>query len=86
MKVLLTGATGYIGRGLKKRLLEDGTLQVRLFVRNKRKIRDKYKEQVEIFEGSTFDKESLRKALKGIDVAYYLIHSMGTKGDFKELI
>jgi len=40
---------------------------------------------VEIFEGSTFDKESLRKALEGIDVAYYLIHSMGTKGDFKEL-
>ena len=85
MKVLLTGATGYIGRGLKKRLLEDETLQVRLFVRNKRKIRDKYKERVEIFEGSTFDRESLRKALEGIDVAYYLIHSMGTKGDFKEL-
>jgi len=85
MKVLLTGATGYIGRGLKKRLLEDEALHLRLFVRNKKKIRDKFKERVEIFEGSTFDKESLRKALEGIDVAYYLIHSMGTKGDFKEL-
>jgi uncharacterized protein YbjT (DUF2867 family) len=40
---------------------------------------------VEIFEGSTFDTESLRKALEGIDVAYYLIHSMGTKGDFAKL-
>ena len=85
MKVLLTGATGYIGRGLKKRLLEDETLQLRLFVRNERKTQEKYKERVEIFEGSTFDRESLRKALDGIDVAYYLIHSMGTKGDFREL-
>jgi uncharacterized protein YbjT (DUF2867 family) len=85
MKVLLTGATGYIGRGLKKRLLEDETLQVRLFVRNRSKIRDKHKERVEIFEGSTFDRESLRKALEGIDVAYYLIHSMGAKGDFRQL-
>ena len=85
MKVLLTGATGYIGRGLKKRFLADETLQLRLFVRNERKIRDKYKERVEIFEGNTFDRDSLRKALEGIDVAYYLIHSMGTKGDFREL-
>jgi uncharacterized protein YbjT (DUF2867 family) len=85
MKVLLTGATGYIGRRLKERLLEDKNLQLRLFVRNERKIRDKYRDQVEIFEGSTFDTESLRKALEGIDVAYYLIHSMGTKGDFEKL-
>jgi len=63
MKVLLTGATGYIGRGLKKRLLEDETLQLRLFFRNERKIQDKYKERVEIFEGSTFDRESLLEAL-----------------------
>ena len=85
MKVLLTGATGYIGRRLKERLLEDESLQLRLFVRNERKIRDKHRDRVEIFEGSTFDRESLRKALEGIDIAYYLIHSMGTKGDFREL-
>jgi len=85
MKVLLTGATGYIGRRLKERLLEDKSLQLRLFVRNERKIQDKYRDRMEIFEGSTFDRESLRKALEGIDVAYYLIHSMGTKGDFREL-
>ena len=83
--MLLTGATGYIGRRLKERLLEDKSLQLRLFVRNERKIQDKYRDRMEIFEGSTFDRESLRKALEGIDVAYYLIHSMGTKGDFREL-
>lgn len=85
MKVLLTGATGYIGRGLKERLLEDENIQLRLFVRNEKKVRDINRGRLEIFEGSTFDKESLRKALKGVDVAYYLIHSMGARGDFEEL-
>jgi uncharacterized protein YbjT (DUF2867 family) len=85
MKILLTGATGYIGRRLKQRLLQDENVQLRLFVRNKKKVRDPYKSQLEIVEGSTFDKESLLRALKGIDVAYYLIHSMGAKGDFKKL-
>jgi len=85
MKILLTGATGYIGRRLKVRLLQDESLDLRLFVRNEKKVRDKYKHRLEISEGSTFDKQSLHKALKGIDVAYYLIHSMGAKSDFKKL-
>ncbi len=85
MKVLLTGATGYIGRRLKERLLEDKNLQLRLFVRNEKKVRNKYRDRLEIFEGSTFDKKSLQKALEGINVAYYLIHSMGTGGYFKKL-
>jgi uncharacterized protein YbjT (DUF2867 family) len=85
MKVLLTGATGYIGRRLKEKLLEEENIRLRLFVRNKRKVREKYKDQLEIYEGDTFHVESLQQALEGIDVAYYLIHSMGAKGDFKEL-
>ncbi|UCC39702.1 MAG: SDR family oxidoreductase [Candidatus Aminicenantes bacterium] len=85
MKVLLTGATGYIGRRLKERLIEDENIQLRLFVRNERKVRDKYRDQLEIYEGSTFDRESLRKALEAVDVAYYLIHSMGARGDFEKL-
>jgi len=85
MKVLLTGSTGYIGRRLKEKLLEDKNVQLRLFVRNKRKIRDKYKDRIEIYEGDTFHTASLHEALEGIEVAYYLIHSMGAKGDFKEL-
>jgi len=83
--VLLTGATGYIGRRLKERLLEDENIRLRLFVRNEKKIRDKYRDRLEIFEGSTFDRESLRRALEGADVAYYLIHSMGARGDFEKL-
>ncbi len=86
MKVLLTGATGYIGRRLKVRLLDDDSVELRLFVRNVKKIRDVSRKKVEIFDGSSFDRDSLRAALRGIDVAYYLIHSMGaSKGDFREL-
>ncbi|MBD3414970.1 MAG: DUF2867 domain-containing protein [Candidatus Aminicenantes bacterium] len=85
MKILLTGATGYIGRRLKEKLLQDPEVQLRLFVRNEKKVRGQFRAQMEISEGSTFDKKSLGNALRGIEVAYYLIHSMGAKGDFKKL-
>jgi uncharacterized protein YbjT (DUF2867 family) len=85
MNILLTGATGYIGRRLKERLLEDEKVRLRLFVRNAKKVRDKYRDRVEIFEGNTLDRESLKDALKSMDVAYYLVHSMGAKADFEHL-
>lgn len=85
MKVLLTGATGYIGRRLLERLLEDKNVRLRLLVRNPDKVRSSARSRVEVFEGSTFDKDSLSRALQGIDTAYYLIHSMAAKGNFEEL-
>ncbi|MFO7966426.1 MAG: SDR family oxidoreductase [Archaeoglobaceae archaeon] len=85
MKVLLTGATGYIGRRLKQKLLEDESVQLRLFVRNKKKIRPETREKVEIVEGDTFNKEALEKAAEGVDVAYYLIHSLGAGKNFADL-
>lgn len=85
MKVLLTGATGYIGRRLKVKLLEERGVKLRLFVRNIKKVREESRRKVEIVEGDTFSMESLRGALRGIDVAYYLVHSMGAKGDFRKL-
>jgi len=85
MNVLLTGATGYIGRRLKERLLEDRNVRLRLFVRNADKVHSTTRSRMEVFEGSTFDKDSLSRALQGIDTAYYLIHSMAAKGNFEEL-
>lgn len=82
--MLLTGATGYIGRRLGIRLVEE-ELQLRLFVRNARKVQESIRPRVEIAEGSTFDLDSLRRALKDVDVAYYLIHSMGAGKDFDKL-
>lgn len=84
MKVLLTGSTGYIGRRLKQKLLADENINLRLFVRNKKSLSSNMKKDVEVVEGDTFNKGSLRKALEGVDVAYYLIHSLN-RSDYKNL-
>jgi uncharacterized protein YbjT (DUF2867 family) len=84
-RVLITGATGYIGRRLKNKLLSNHNLKLRLFVRNARKVRERVKQSVEIVEGDTFHREHLAKALENIEVAFYLIHSMGADQDFKNL-
>ncbi len=75
--ILLTGATGYIGRRLLKRLLSTTDVRLRLLVRHSETLKHDIKEGVEIVTGSTFEPEALRKAMEGIDVAYYLIHSLG---------
>jgi len=85
LKVLLTGATGYIGRRLTQRLLKDEDVELRLFVRDRRKISADPGANVEIAEGDTFNKDSLREAVKGVDVAYYLIHSIGARRDYERL-
>ncbi|SMD02448.1 Uncharacterized conserved protein YbjT, contains NAD(P)-binding and DUF2867 domains [Desulfocicer vacuolatum DSM 3385] len=82
-RILITGATGYVGRRLKEAFLKDNPTAIRLMVRNKNKISPAVRERVEIVEGDTFDPVSLDRALRGIDVAYYLIHSMGKGSDFE---
>jgi uncharacterized protein YbjT (DUF2867 family) len=84
-RILVSGATGYIGRRLKNKLLEYPELQVRIFVRNALKVQEKAGQEVEIAEGDTFNREKLALALKDIDVAFYLIHSMGAGKDFSDL-
>ena len=84
-RILNTGATGYIGRRLEDRLLREESLRLRLFVRNIKKISDSTKAKVEIIEGDTFNKPALARAVKDVDVAYYLIHSMGAGKDFEKL-
>ena len=64
MKVLLTGSTGYIGRRLKKKLLEDKNIDLRLLVRNINGLSSDVINNVEIIQGDTFDTESLKIALK----------------------
>ncbi len=85
MRVLLTGATGYIGRRLTERLTNEPDVDLRLFVRNGRKVHDAVPGRPEVFEGDTFHPETLSAALEGVDVAYYLIHSMGAGRDFAAL-
>lgn len=83
MKVLLTGSTGYIGRRLKQILLNDENIELKLLVRNKKSV-SKQNENIEIIEGDTFNKESLKEALKDVEVAYYLIHSLSNE-NYKDL-
>jgi uncharacterized protein YbjT (DUF2867 family) len=85
MNILLTGATGYIGGQLLETLKEDPSAGLRLLVRDRKKVEGGTLPGVEIAEGTTFDKDSLHRALRGIDVAYYLIHSMGSGSDFERL-
>lgn len=82
--VLLTGATGYIGRRLKHKLLENSNIQLKLLVRNANSVADNVRDNTEVFEGSTFDIDILEKAMKDVEVAYYLIHSLGND-DYAEL-
>ena len=82
--VLITGATGYVGRRLKHRLLQTTELNIRIFVRNRNKVQVSVADKVDIREGSTFDNDALADALVGVDTAFYLIHSMGSEGDFSD--
>ena len=83
MKVLLTGSTGYIGRRLKQILLNDENIELKLLVRNKKSV-SSLNENTQIIEGDTFNKESLKEALKDAEVAYYLIHSLSNE-NYKDL-
>ncbi|MEA3511406.1 MAG: DUF2867 domain-containing protein, partial [Actinomycetota bacterium] len=76
MKVLVTGATGYIGGRLVPRLLDQG-LEVRCMSRDPGLLAlDPWRDQVEVVEADALDPASLESALEGCDAAYYLIHAM----------
>ena len=80
---LVTGATGYIGGRLISELLQHG-YRVRVFARNAARLTDhSWISQVEVVEGDATDSKALAKALKGVDVAYYLLHSLMSAGDFE---
>lgn len=87
MKILLTGATGYIGQRLLFILLEEGH-EVYCCVRDPKRFNYKNypKENIHIIQADFLDIETLQSIPEDIDVAYYLIHSMSTNsGDFSEM-
>lgn len=86
MKILLTGANGYIGKRLLPILVAKGN-EVICCVRDKKrfKVNDSLKKSIEIIEIDLLRKESLQKIPNDIDVAYYLVHSMSSGKDYQEL-
>ncbi|MFD6108621.1 SDR family oxidoreductase [Streptomyces yangpuensis] len=81
---LVTGATGYIGGRLVPELLRAGH-RVRCLARTPAKLRDHpWAGQAETIRGDVTDAASLGPAMRGVDVAYYLVHALGTGRDFEE--
>jgi uncharacterized protein YbjT (DUF2867 family) len=74
--VLLTGATGYVGGRLLPSLADDG--QLRCLVRDPDRAPDAVRRHA--VRGDALSGEGLDTALEGVEVAYYLIHSMGRAG------
>ncbi|MFG3172556.1 SDR family oxidoreductase [Streptomyces sp. NPDC048200] len=84
LRCLVTGATGYIGGRLVPELLAEGH-QVRCLARSPDKLRDyPWAGEAEVVRGDVTDAESVGEAMREIDVAYYLVHALGSGRDFEE--
>ena len=81
--VLLTGATGYVGGRLLRRLEARGC-RVRCLARRPEFLQARVGSQTELVHGDVLDGVSLAAGMRGVDVAYYLVHSMGSTGNFEE--
>lgn len=82
-KILLTGATGYVGGRLLAELEKSGR-PLRCLSRHPESLVPRVAANTEVVRGDISDAVSLRTALQGVDTAYYLIHSMASPGDFAE--
>lgn len=82
--VLLTGATGYVGGRLLK-ALEDAGQHVRCLARRPEFLLTRVGPTTEVVGGDVLERSTLAPAMQDVRVAYYLVHSMGSKGAFEEV-
>lgn len=88
MKILVTGATGYIGKRLIPLLVNDHHHHVVCAVRDRLRADKNYAEEdlIDVVEADFLKPETLHNIPKDIDIAYYLIHSMSNSSkDFESL-
>ena len=83
--IAVAGSTGYIGGLLCKRLREEGR-GVRALARNPERAQELKAAGCDVRRADVLEAETLSPALEGVEVAYYLVHSMGrgSDGDFAE--
>ena len=74
---LVFGASGYIGTHLVPRLLGEGR-SIRAVARRRAPLETRGWQGVEIIEADALKPETLSKALAGVSIAYYLVHSMAS--------
>lgn len=83
MRILVTGATGFVGQSLVPALLNAG-YDIRVLSRSRSKAEKMLDPSVEVIEGDVLDPESLVDAFDGVDLAYYLVHSLGAGDEYEE--
>jgi uncharacterized protein YbjT (DUF2867 family) len=83
-RVLLTGATGYVGGRLLAALERQG-LTIRCLARRPQALSGRVAGTTEVVPGDCLSPETLAPAFEGVHTAYYLVHSMGSGEDFAEL-
>jgi uncharacterized protein YbjT (DUF2867 family) len=83
-RILLTGATGYVGGRLLP-ALETAGYSVRCLARRPEFLQQRVGPNTEVVRGDCLDASSLQRAMEGVDAAYYMVHSMGSTGDFENL-
>lgn len=88
MNILITGATGFIGKTLTNKLLSDKSNRIMILTRNAAKVEKSIIEKVEVLQAEITDFPTLEKILfrlKNVDMVYHLAASLEFFGDKKKL-
>lgn len=82
--VLITGGTGYVGGRLLHRFEQRGAT-ITCLARTPDNLEPRCRPSTRIVKGDVNTGEGLDEAMRGVDVAYFLVHSMGAKGDYHRM-
>jgi len=81
-RILIAGASGYVG-GRLLRCLEERSRKVRCLARRPEALDKRVGPDTEVVQADLMDPESLQHVFEGVDAAYYLVHSLESRGDFE---